>query len=104
MSSMDLVALSERDGAFYAPAFVVEVNGQALTEDLSIAVSQVEVDLSLGVPGRFSFTVVDTYDQEKAMFLSARGDRVLDTLTFGAAVVVSVGYGDRASLVPIISG
>jgi phage protein D len=38
------------------------------------------------------------------MFLSAQGEPVLQTLTFGAAVMVSVGYGDRASLVPIISG
>src|SRR5262249_44921802 len=101
---MDLAALSERDGAFYVPAFVVEVDGQALTQDLAIAISQVEIDLSLGAAGRFSFTVVDTYDQEKAMFLSAFGEPVLQTLTFGAAVTISVGYGDRASLVPIISG
>ena len=48
------------------PAFVVEVDGQALTQDLAIGVSQVEVDLSLGAAGRFSFTVVDTYDQARS--------------------------------------
>jgi phage protein D len=101
---MDLAALSERDGAFYVPSFIVEVNGQALTQDLAIAVSQVEVDLSLGAAGRFSFTVVNTYDQARRMFLSAFGEPVLDLLTFGAAVTVSVGYGDRVSVVPIISG
>src|SRR6476620_4522362 len=100
---MDLAALSKRDGAFYVPAFVVEIDGQALAQDLAIAVSQVEVDLSLGAAGRFSFTVVDTYDQEKAMFLSAFGEPVLQTLTFGAAVKISIGYGDRGSLLPIIS-
>jgi hypothetical protein len=101
---MDLAALSSRDGAFYVPAFVVRVDGRSLTDDLGIGVSQVDVDLTLGAAGRFSFTVVDTYDMEKRLFLSAYGAPVLDVLKFGAAVTVGVGYGDRASLVPIISG
>ena len=101
---MDLAALSNRDGAFYVPAFVVKVDGQSLTEDLAIGVNHVDVDLSLGAAGRFSFTVVDTYDMERRKFLSAFGRPVLDVLKFGAAVTVGVGYGDRARLVPIISG
>src|SRR6187399_2324495 len=101
---MDLAALSSRDGGFYVPAFVVRVDGRSLLDDLSIAVSQVEADLTLGAAGRFSFTVVNTYDMEKRTFLSAQGAKVLDILKFGAAVTIGVGYGDRASLVPIISG
>jgi phage protein D len=101
---MDLVTLSDQYGAFYVPAFVVRVNGKSLTDDLAIAVSQVEVDLSLGAAGRFSFTVVDTFDLEKATFLSAYGEPVLETLTFGAAIQIGIGYGDRARLRPFISG
>ena len=101
---MDLAALSNRDGAFYVPAFAVKVDGRSLTEDLGIGVNQVDVDLTLGAAGRFSFTVVDTYDMEKRMFLSAYGSPVLEVLKFGAAVTIGVGYGDRASLAPIMSG
>jgi phage protein D len=101
---MDLETLSNRDGAFYVPAFGVSVDGQSLTDDLSIGVSQVEVDLTLGAAGRFSFTVVDTYDQARQAFLSAQGNKVLDVLKFGAAVTIGVGYGDRARLAPIMSG
>jgi phage protein D len=101
---MDLAALSERDGAFYVPAFVVRINGRSLTEELAIGVNHVDVDLSLGAAGRFSFTVVDTYDMERRKFLSSYGTPVLDLLKFGAPVEVGIGYGDRARLVPIISG
>jgi phage protein D len=101
---MDLAALSNRDGGFYVPAFNVLVDGQSLMEKLGIGVSQVDIDLSLGAAGRFSFTVVDTYDTEKRMFLSAQGASVLELLKFGAAVTIGIGYGDRAALVPMIAG
>jgi phage protein D len=101
---MDLAALSNRDGAFYVPAYVVKVDGQSLTEDLAIGVNHVDVDLSLGAAGRFSFTVVDSYNMERRKFLSAYGQPVLDVLKFGANVTVGVGYGDRARLVPMITG
>ena len=101
---MDLAALSSRDGGFYVPAFAVRVDGQLLMDDLGVAVSQVDVDLTLGAAGRFSFTVVDTYDQEKRTFLSAFRQPVLETLKFGSAVTIGVGYGDRARLAPIMSG
>jgi uncharacterized protein len=101
---MDLADFSRANGAFYVPAFVVKVDGRALTEDLAIGVSQVEVDLTLGAAGRFSFTVVNTYDLEEGRFLSGFRQPVLDVLKFGAAVTVGVGYGERAKLAPIISG
>jgi phage protein D len=101
---MDLSDFSRRNGAFYVPAFVVKVDGKSLTQDLAIGVSQVEVDLTLGAAGRFSFTVVDTYDMEKRTFLSGYGQKVLEVLKFGAATTVGVGYGDRTRLQPIVSG
>jgi phage protein D len=101
---MDLAALSSRDGAFYVPAFTVKVDGRSLTDDLSIAVNHVDIDLTLGAAGRFSFTVVDAYDMEQRKFLSAQGTNVLDVLKFGAAVTIGVGYGDRARLATMMSG
>jgi phage protein D len=101
---MELSDFSSRNGAFYAPAFVVKVDGKALTQDLAIGISQVEVDLTLGAAGRFSFTVVNSYDMEKRTFVSGFGQKVLDVLKFGAATTVGVGYGDRARLKPLISG
>lgn len=101
---MDLAALSDRNGGFYVPAFEVRVDGRSLLADLAIGVSQVEIDLTLGAASRFSFTVVDTYDAERRMFLSAFGSPVLETLRFGAAVTIGVGYGDQTRLPPMISG
>ena len=101
---MDLAAFAERHGSFYAPAFIVSVGGQALTQKLAIGVSGVEVDLALGAAGRFSFTVVNTYSLEEHAFVSGFGQRVLDVLTFGARIEVAAGYGDHSRLPVLISG
>lgn len=101
---MDLATLSERHGGFFVPAFVVTVGGADLTQQLAIGVSQVEVDLALGGMGRFSFTVVNTFDAEQREFLAGDGRKVLDILTFGAQVEVKVGYGDRAGLTTMLAG
>ena len=101
---MDLADFSDRYGGFYAPAFAVRVAGQDLIRGLAIGVSQVEADLTLGAAGRFSFTVVDTYDLESHSFRSGTGQLVLDVLKFGAAVEIAFGYGDAARLTPVIAG
>jgi hypothetical protein len=67
---------------------MVKVGKQALTQTLKIGVSQIEVDLSLGAAGRFSFTVPNTFDLERRAFVSGLGTPVLDILTFGASVEV----------------
>ena len=101
---MDLADFSNSNGAFYAPTFVVRVGGKSLTHDLAIPVTQVEVDLPLGAPGRFSFTVVNTYSMDRHAFLSGRGQPVLDTLKFGSSVEVALGYGDFSRLPTLIKG
>ncbi len=101
---MELEDASSRDGAFYVPAFVVRVGSKALVQDLAIGVSQVEIDRTLGGAGRFSFTVVETYDIKERKFLSGYGLPVLELLKFGAAVEIGVGYGDHSRLEPMIKG
>jgi Bacteriophage probable baseplate hub protein len=101
---MELASFSRRNGDFYVPAFVVRVGGKSLMDERAVAVSQVEVDLALSTPGRFSFTVVNTWDHEKREFRSGTGEKVLDILTFGASVEIAVGYGDRSRLPAVISG
>jgi uncharacterized protein len=101
---MDAEALSKQKGAFYAPAFRVDVDGKALMQQRAIGVSGVDVELGLNAMGRFSFTVVNTYRQHREEFLSAFDERVLDILKFGASVEVAVGYGDLANLTVIIAG
>ena len=101
---MDLENFSSSNGAFYAPTFVVKVGGQSLTHTLGIAVTQVEVDLTLGAAGRFSFTVVNAYSLEHHAFMSGYRKPVLDLLKFGTTVEVAVGYGDFSRLPTLIKG
>jgi uncharacterized protein len=101
---MDLADFADRYGAFYVPAFRIRVADQDLMRDLGVGVNQVEADLTLGAAGRFSFTVVNTYDLEKRAFLSAFGRNVLDLLAFGATVEIGVGYGDHTRLPAVILG
>jgi phage protein D len=99
---MDLSALSDHYGDFYAPAFAVRLNREDLVRDLLLPVSQVEVDMALGAATRFSFTVVSCYDIKSHSFVTGRGDRVLERLAFGAEVSIAMGYGD-ARTTPLIA-
>lgn len=101
---MEVSELSVLYGGFYAPGFVVSVDGQALVGDLAIGVSQAEADLTLGAAGRFSFTVVGTFDLSGRAFVSGYGRQVLDILKFGAVVEIRMGYGDHAKMRTLISG
>jgi len=101
---MDMPELSRKYGAFYVPAFAVHVGGHDLQRTLEIAVSQVEVDLTLGAAGRFSMTIVDCYSIEKHAFISGRGADILTILTFGAPVRICMGYGDVKGLDVMLSG
>ena len=91
---MELSKLSKTYGDFYAPGFAVRVGGVDLVRTLVVPVSQVEVDLVLGGAGRFSFTVVNSYDVENHEFRTGRNTPLLDVLKFGAEVTVKMGYGD----------
>jgi phage protein D len=101
---MQLPALSERYGAFYVPAFSIRMNGRDLVRDLAIGVNQIEADLSLGAAGRFSFTVVNAYSLKEHAFLDGFGQKVLETLRFGTALEVAMGYGDQRRLPVLLSG
>ena len=101
---MDLTDFSNANGSFYAPSFLVKVGGQSLTHNLGLAVPQVEVDLALGAAGRFSFTIVNAFDDQQHAFVTTYGQPVFELLKFGATVEVSMGYGDFSRLPTLIKG
>ena len=101
---MELVDLSEDYGNFYAPAFAVRLSRADVVRDLLVAVSQVEVDLVMNAPSRFSFTLANCYNLEKGRFETGHGDNLLERLAFGAEVEVCLGYGDAKSTPTAILG
>ena len=101
---MELAALSDTYGDFYAPAFAVRVRAEDLMRDLLLAVSQVEVTLAQGGMSSFSFTVVDAFNFKSHAFLTGGGKKVLDLVSFGAEVEVCLGYGDAKSVPRMLSG
>ncbi|GAB3374139.1 hypothetical protein GCM10027431_26490 [Lysobacter rhizosphaerae] len=101
---MELVAASDREGAFYVPSFTVKVDDQTLMHEVAIAVTQVEVDKTLGGAAHFSFTVANAFDAEKREFETASGSSLLDLLKFGSRVEIALGYGDHRRLSPILFG
>lgn len=101
---MDLATLSDQHGAFYVPAFAVRVDRMDLLHDHAVAVTQVEVDLTLGGAGHFSFTVADAFDFDTGEFRTGDGNDLLATLSFGAPIDIAMGYGDVTSLTKLISG
>jgi uncharacterized protein len=102
---MDLAALSDLHGDFYAPAFAVRVADKDLLRDHAAAVTQAEVELTLGGAGHFSFTIADAFDFRTSKFLSSDGRTdLLELLAFGAPIEIRMGYGNVANLTVLIEG
>lgn len=101
---MELSALAKTYGDFYAPAYSVRLGRDDLMRDLTVAVSQVEVDLQLGGASHFTFTVTNAYSQKSHRFETGRGSDLLDILTFGAEVEIRMGYGDARSTPTALQG
>ncbi len=91
---MELADVANQYGQFYVPVFKIIVAGRDLLRDDLVAASQVEVDLTLGGTGHFSFTIVNAFNDLAHAFLTGNGDPLLDLLAFGASVDIFMGYGD----------
>jgi phage protein D len=101
---MELETLARDYRDFYAPSYAVRLGRDDLMRDLLVAVSQVEVDMELGKPTRFSFTVSDCYSHKHHAFETGRGADLLSLLTFGAEIEVRLGYGDAKATPLLASG
>jgi phage protein D len=101
---MELATLSDRYGAFYAPTFAIRVGGADLMRDLRVAVTQLEVDLTLGAASRFSFTVTAIYDLESRSFRTGRGADAIALLDFGSELEICMGYGDAKAVAKVLEG
>lgn len=92
---------------FYVPTAVVTVGGKDVLRDTMLALASVEVDLKIKSPGRFSFTIGSAFDWDESEFVAGENEQrvnLLDLFAFGAAVKVSLGYGEPAKLEPMIEG
>ncbi|HZR83916.1 MAG TPA: hypothetical protein VFD92_22665 [Candidatus Binatia bacterium] len=104
---MELVDLSSKYGEFYAPAFSIRLGKSEqsdLVRDLRLAVSQLEISLSLGMTSHFSFTVTDCFNFEHHAFENDRGQDAIEMLDFGTKLELHMGYGDAKSIPWIMSG
>ncbi|MFC8130887.1 phage late control D family protein [Streptomyces sp. NPDC057302] len=104
---MRLEQLDRRHDGFYVPAFAIRVGGKNVLQDLFLAVSAVSVDLKEKAAGHFTFTVTNAFDWEARQFLATRGRQRVDLLElfrFGSTVEISMGYGDRGGLRPMLTG
>ncbi|HMG48279.1 MAG TPA: contractile injection system protein, VgrG/Pvc8 family [Allosphingosinicella sp.] len=104
---MKLEALDRGYDDFYVPTMVVTVGGEDVLRDGLLALESVEVDLKIKSPARFSFTIGSAYDWEESEFVAGENDTridLLDLFAFGAAVKVSLGYGEPSKLEPMIEG
>ena len=101
---MELATLAKTYRDFYAPAYAVRVGGSDLMRNHLVAVSQVEVDMTLGAASRFSFNVTDCYSHKLHAFQTGRGDDLLKLLAFGTEVRICLGYGDAGTTPVAVQG
>ena len=104
---MKIEAFDGRYDDFYVPTAVVTVGGKDVLRDSLLALASVEVDLKIKSPGRFTFTIGSAFDWDESEFVAGENDdrvELLDLFAFGAAVKVSLGYGEPSKLEPMIEG
>jgi uncharacterized protein len=98
---MDLQTFSSENDNFYSPAAVVELFGSDVMRTMGMAVSQLEIERSVGTAGRFSFTLTDCYEFEHREFRTQHGVNVFELLRLGASIKIRLGYGDTSKM-PIL--
>ncbi len=104
---MDLRSLEAKYGDFYVPAFTIKVGSQDLVRTLFLTVTSVEIDLKLKAPGRFSFTVANSFDWESRAFVAKREKGridLMDLFAFGSPIEINLGYGDPSKLTSMMVG
>jgi phage protein D len=103
---MSSPARADLRGALYVPAASVSLGtaGADLLHVHGLALTQVEVDIQLSVAGTFKFTIPNTFDIERADFLTARGQPALNLLRLGTRVWIRMGYGDRSGQKLLMTG
>lgn len=100
---MDLEDIARQHDSFLVPAFAIKIDGLDLLRDKQVAVAGVEAEQVLSGAGRFSFTVLNTWDITERMF-RYNGGNVLELLKFGAPVEIRMGYGSTQDLPLIMRG
>jgi uncharacterized protein len=102
--ALNILQIEKARGNFYAPSFNITASRQNLVLGLHLEVTSVQVDDSLGKPGRFSFVVNNAFDIAKQEFLPVGGKTLPEFFDFGSPVEIYMGYGDRTKLDLMLTG
>jgi phage protein D len=104
---MKLEEFGNKYGDFYVPSFVAKVGNQDMVRELFLTVTRVEVGMKQNAAADFSLTIASAFDWEKRDFVAMRDQERVDLIElfeFGAPVEIMMGYGDAASLNPMLNG
>ena len=102
MADLNMNDLSKKHGDFYAPSFVIEINGKDIFMSDDIAIPNVSVSLTSEFEANgCNFTIHNLYDIQNSMFPK----EVLAHLMLGNVVKVSMGYIEKTLIfIGVISG
>jgi phage protein D len=89
---------------FYAPAYEIKAGGVNVVRELRLEIASVSIEQSLEGAHRFTFVINNGFDIERGEFLKAQGKTLPEFFQFGAPVDISLGYGERRGLTPVLSG
>ena len=104
---MKLAEADDQVNDFYVPSFLIKVGGKDVLRGLFLAVTSIEVDLKLKVPGRFSFSIDSAFDWEKREFVAGEDESrvdLLDLFAFGVSIEILLGYDEPSKLKPMLKG
>ncbi|RPJ83499.1 MAG: phage late control D family protein, partial [Acidobacteria bacterium] len=95
---MEITALEEKHGSFYAPSFQIKVNGKDLLSSEKLEIATVQIDNTLQGADQFSFTINGGFD------FALREFSHLELFKIGAPVEIRMGYGDAKKLQLMLRG
>ncbi|MEC0230402.1 phage late control D family protein [Paenibacillus alba] len=94
-SSSTYDELAKKYKEFFAPAYLITVDGTKISENIAIATIRVETSID-GTADSFSFRVTNAYDVMKNDF------QWISEFTLGKAIDISLGYVDKFT--PVFTG
>ena len=94
---MTLASLGDRYDDFYAPRFVVTIDGDEYDHEDGV-LSAMTVDAAVEKADRFEFTIEAVFDQRRGAFATLDWDR----FATGTPVEIELGYG--RTVVPLLVG
>jgi phage protein D len=102
--ALEIIDIEKARNKFYAPAASVRVNEKNVVTELYLELTSVQIENPLVGADSFTFVINNGFEVSKNEFLIVEGKTLPEFFKLGSPVEISMGYGDRTKLDPMLIG